>query len=60
MKAPAPDSLPAMAAEAAAGAASEAAAIAGRHADSVDREARFPAEAFASLKEARLDRKSVV
>ncbi|AWJ93797.1 acyl-CoA dehydrogenase (plasmid) [Azospirillum baldaniorum] len=54
MKAPAPDSLPAMAAEAAAGAASEAAAIAGRHADSVDREARFPAEAFASLKEARL------
>nr|WP_175429859.1 acyl-CoA dehydrogenase family protein [Azospirillum argentinense] len=43
-----------MAAEAAAGAASEAAAIAGRHADSVDREARFPAEAFAALREARL------
>ncbi|MGY0710335.1 acyl-CoA dehydrogenase family protein [Azospirillum argentinense] len=54
MKAPVPDSLPAMAAEAAAGAASEAAAIAGRHADSVDREARFPAEAFAALREARL------
>ncbi|NUB10211.1 acyl-CoA dehydrogenase [Azospirillum sp. Vi22] len=54
MKAPAPDSLPAMAAEAAAGAASEAAAIAGRHADSVDREARFPAEAFAALGKARL------
>ncbi|CAO3433571.1 acyl-CoA dehydrogenase family protein [Azospirillum argentinense] len=54
MKAPAPDSLPAMAAEAAAGAASEAAAIAGRHADSVDREARFPTEAFAALREARL------
>ncbi|WP_449228356.1 acyl-CoA dehydrogenase family protein [Azospirillum argentinense] len=34
--------------------AAEAAAIAGRHADSVDRKARFPAEAFAALKEARL------
>ncbi|MBK4719663.1 acyl-CoA/acyl-ACP dehydrogenase [Azospirillum sp. YIM DDC1] len=50
MRAPAPDSLPAMAAEVAA----DAAAVAGRHADSVDREARFPAEAFAALKEARL------
>lgn len=50
MRAPAPDSIPVMAGEAAA----EAAAIAGRHADSVDREARFPAEAFAALKEARL------
>ncbi|MDQ2106488.1 acyl-CoA dehydrogenase family protein, partial [Azospirillum isscasi] len=36
------------------GLAAEAAAIAGRHAGSVDREARFPAEAFAALKEARL------
>ncbi|KAA0676263.1 acyl-CoA dehydrogenase [Roseomonas genomospecies 6] len=42
------------AADAATGAAAGAAAIAGRHADSVDREARFPAEAFAALKEARL------
>ncbi|MBK3776647.1 acyl-CoA dehydrogenase [Azospirillum brasilense] len=50
MRAPAPDSLPAMAAEVAA----DASAVAGRHADSVDREARFPAEAFAALKEARL------
>ncbi|KAA0687526.1 acyl-CoA dehydrogenase family protein [Azospirillum brasilense] len=54
MRAPAPDSLSAMAGEAAAESATEAAAIAGRHADSVDREARFPAEAFAALKEARL------
>lgn len=54
MRAPAPESIPAMAAEAAAEAAAGAAAIAGRHADSVDREARFPAEAFAALKEARL------
>ncbi|WP_208852346.1 acyl-CoA dehydrogenase family protein [Roseomonas genomospecies 6] len=58
MRAPAPESIPAMAGEAAAdaatGAAAGAAAIAGRHADSVDREARFPAEAFAALKEARL------
>lgn len=50
MRAPAPDSLPAMAAEVAA----DASAVAGRHADNVDREARFPAEAFAALKEARL------
>ncbi|WP_211109512.1 acyl-CoA dehydrogenase family protein [Azospirillum tabaci] len=54
MRAPAPDSLLAMAAEAAAAMAAGAAAIAGRHADSVDREARFPTEAFAALKEARL------
>ncbi|MBK3733391.1 acyl-CoA dehydrogenase [Azospirillum brasilense] len=50
MRAAAPDGPAAMAPEVAA----EAAAIAGRHADSVDREARFPAEAFAALKEARL------
>ena len=50
MRASAPDSIPAMAAEAAA----QAAVIAGHHAGSVDREARFPAEAFAALKEARL------
>lgn len=46
MRAPAPDHPPAMTAE--------AAAVAGRHADSVDREARFPVEAFAALREARL------
>ncbi|MBB3265882.1 acyl-CoA dehydrogenase [Azospirillum sp. OGB3] len=50
MRAAAPDGPAALAPEVAA----EAAAIAGRHADSVDREARFPAEAFAALKEARL------
>lgn len=35
-------------------AASVAAEVAGRHADSVDRDARFPAESFAALKDARL------
>ncbi|MBP2291546.1 acyl-CoA dehydrogenase family protein [Azospirillum rugosum] len=35
-------------------AASAAAEVAGRHADSVDRDARFPAEAFAALKDGRL------
>lgn len=35
-------------------AASAAAEVAGRHADSVDRDARFPTEAFAMLKDLRL------
>ncbi|GAA4252663.1 acyl-CoA dehydrogenase [Azospirillum formosense] len=46
MRAAAPDGPAAVAAE--------AAAIAEHHADSVDREARFPKESFTALKEARL------